>query len=106
MLNFKSDSSSASALVVLHLDDNYITLMDKQSIRFVEGPANLKGEIKVSDSEDISFQVNGKTVYVCAESCCKWSQLSDTHFSCDCPNAYSLELAKIEVNAIITYLIY
>ena len=87
MLNFKSESSSSSALVILHLDDNYVTLMDKQSIRFVKGSINIRGEVKSPDEGDISYQINGKSVYVCDESCCQWSQLSNTHFRCDCPSA-------------------
>ncbi|MDA7794481.1 hypothetical protein N8962_02100 [Flavobacteriales bacterium] len=86
MLNFESESSKASALVVLYLNDNYVTLLDNQSLRFVKASSEISGNIDRVDGIS-PYEINGKSVYICNESCCQWSQLSVDHFRCDCPSA-------------------
>ena len=86
MLNFESESSKASALVVLYLNDNYVTLLDNQSLRFAKASSEISGNIDRVDGIS-SYEINGKSVYTCSESCCQWSQPSTDHFRCDCPSA-------------------
>ena len=91
VLDLESDDSKSSVLIVLETRDDYATLVDSQSIRFVkvsEG-VSISGGIEHSDDETPG-EINGKSTYVCKGSCCLWMQMSPDHFRCDCPNAIDL----------------
>ena len=95
VLDFESSNSRSSVLVVLHLDDAYATLIDNQSIRFANlgGGVTVSGQIEANQGDD-SYEINGKITLVCNEGCCRFSQPSDNHFRCDCPNsAVDVELS-------------
>lgn len=91
VLDLESDDSQSSVLIVLETRDDYATLVDSQSIRFVkvsEG-VSISGGIEFSDDETPG-EINGKSTYVCKGSCCLWMQMSPDHFRSDCPNAIDL----------------
>ncbi len=97
VLDFESSESSSSVLIVLHLDDGYATLTDSRSVRFVniqEG-LNISGEIEVVSDDETPFEINGgkTTVLVCSGGCCFWSQVSTTHFLCDCIGVVSVDIS-------------
>ena len=91
VLDLESDNSNTSVLIVIETSNDYATLIDSKSIRFVKisDGLNIFGDIDDSVDETPG-EINAKVTLLCKGSCCLWMQMSADHFRCDCLNAIDI----------------
>lgn len=86
-----------SILVVINLDEKFEVIRIDNDIHFVDLSGDNKVELVDNDgslahtiesnSKRGSRKKREKIVFKCNGSCCFITQITDTHFSCDCPDA-------------------
>jgi len=89
-----------SVLVVLNLNKSFEVIRIDNDIHFVDLGGDNEVELVNNDgSHAYTIESNPKRekrekiVFKCIGSCCFFTQISDTHFSCDCPDAVDITIS-------------
>ena len=90
-----------SVLVILNLNKNFEVIRIDNDIHFVDLSGDNKLELVNNDgSHAYTIESNPKRekrekiVFKCIGSCCFFTQLSDTHFSCDYQDAVDITISE------------
>ncbi len=86
--------------MLLNLDEKFEVIRIDNDIHFVDLSGNNKVEL-VDNDGSLSHKIESnkkreKIVFKCNGSCCFFSQITDTHFSCDCPDARDVTISSGE----------
>ena len=98
-LQIEKENIKESILVVLDLNENLEVVRVNNEIHFIDLSGDNSIEL-VNNDGSLAYTIESnpkrtkkdKNVFACKTSDCLFTQLSDYHFSCDCPDAVNVTI--------------